>query len=434
MSGIVFGSAPAWQVRRLPLNDVLKEAGRSAVGGGRAWLRRTFVIAEFALALTLLAGAGLAVSSLVKLANVDLGFRTERLLTFGVPVPNERLNSAERIEAFYGQLLEKLRTLPGVQSVSASTGMPVMGVSFGMPFFIAGRPVADRGQRPGAGFNMVTPDYYRTFGIPIRRGRAFTEQDSASARKVAIVNDAFVRRFLNGQDPLQHRIVVEQLIPGVTRLGEAVEWQIVGVSQVVRNRGPRGDFPEIAVPFAQSPWPATVIALRTVTADPESVRQSVAGIVRSLDPDLPITDVRTMEQRVRESLSFDRFQAVLFGSFAAVALLLAALGIYGVMSFAVAQRTHEIGLRMALGAGRDRVVQQVVREGMTTALVGAALGTAGAYLVGRGMKSMLFGVDAIDPLAFAIVAGLLLGASLLACVIPALRAASVDPMTALRET
>jgi putative ABC transport system permease protein len=156
--------------------------------------------------------------------------------------------------------------------------------------------------------------------------------------------------------------------------------------------------------------------------------------VRSLDPDLPITNVRTMEQRVRESVSFDRFQAVLFGSFAAVALVLAALGIYGVMSFAVAQRTHEIGLRMALGAGRDRVVRQVVREGMTTALVGAALGTAGAYFVGRGMKSMLFGVDAIDPLAFAIVAGLLLGASLLACVIPALRAASVDPMTALRET
>jgi putative ABC transport system permease protein len=412
---------------------VLKETGRSTIGGGRQWMRRIFVIAEFALALTLLAGAGLAISSLVKLVNVDLGFKTERLLTLSLPVPDTRLKGAEQIDAFYRQLLEQTRALPGVSSVSASTGMPVRGTSFGMPFTIVGRPVGDPGQRPGAGFNMVTPDYFKTFGIPIQRGRAFTEQDAAGAPRVAIVNDAFVRQYLAGLDPLNTRILVEQLLPGETRLGEAVEWQIVGIYRAVRNGGPRGDFPEIDVPFAQSPWPGAMLGLRTVSRDPDSVRNEIAAIVQKLDPDLPIADVRTMDQLVYERLAFDRFQAVLFGSFAGIALVLAALGIYGVMSFAVVQRTHEIGLRMALGAGRAQVLRQILREGLTTALVGLGLGSIGAWLAGRAMRGMLFGVDAIDPLAFSIVAALLLGASILACFIPAMRAASVDPMTALRD-
>jgi putative ABC transport system permease protein len=433
LSGVLFGSAPAWQVKRINLNDVLKEAGRSAIGSGRHWMRRVFVVTEFALALTLLAGAGLVISSLVKLVNVDLGFQTERLLTLTLPVPDRRLKGGEQIEMFYRQVVEQARALPGVSSVSVSTGIPVRGTSFGMPFTIAGRPVGDPGQRSGAGFNMVTPDYYKTFGIPIQRGRAFTEQDSAKAPRVAIVNDAFARQHLAGLDPLKTRIVIEQLLPGETRLGEAVEWQIIGVYRAVRNDGPRGDFPEIDVPFAQSPWPGAMIGLRTASRDPESVRNEIAAIVQKLDPDLPIADVRTMDQLVYERLAFDRFQAVLFGAFAGVALVLAALGIYGVMSFTVVQRTHEIGLRMALGAGRDQVLRQILREGLATALVGIAIGAIGAYLVGRAMRGMLFGVGAIDPLAFSMVAGLLLGASILACFIPAMRAASVDPMTALRE-
>jgi putative ABC transport system permease protein len=279
---------------------------------------------------------------------------------------------------------------------------------------------------------MVTPDYFGTFGIRIQRGRGFTEQGTAAAPRVAIVNDAFVRRFLTGLDPLKTRILVEELIPGVTKLGPAVEWQIVGVYPAVRNRGPRGDFPEIDVPFAQSPWPSTSVALRTAV-DPDSIRVAAAGVVQSLDPDLPVADTMTMDQRVHESLVGDRFMAILFGSFAAVALVLAALGIYGVMSFAVAQRTHEIGLRMALGARREQVLRQILRDGMTTSLIGVVLGSIGAYLAGRTMKGMLFGVEAIDPAAFSIVTGLLLVCAALACLIPAMRAASVDPMTALRQ-
>ena len=432
VSGVLFGSAPALQVTRWNLNDVLKEAGRSAVGSGRHWTRRAFVVAEFALALTLLAGAGLAIRSVLSLTYVDLGFRTDHLLTFSLPVPPERMKDPQHVSTFYRQLLERIRAIPGVSSVAAGTGMPVAGTGFGMPFTIVGKPVSDPGQRPGAGFNMVTPDYYRTFGIPIQRGRAFTEQDIEGAPRVAIVNDAFVRQYFKKEDPLKQRIIVEQLIPGVTKLGPGVEWQIVGVYPAVRNRGPRGDFPEIDVPFAQSPWPGTVMAIRTTT-DPDSARKAVAAAVQSLDPNLPVANVKTMDQMVHESLAGDRFQALLFGGFATVALVLAALGIYGVMSFAVAQRTHEIGLRMALGAGREQVVRQIVREGMITALVGVAIGTVGAYLVGRAMKGMWFGVGVVDPTAFFVVAGLLLSSAILACLVPARRAASIDPMVALRQ-
>jgi putative ABC transport system permease protein len=416
LSGLLFGCAPAVQCTRANLTDVLKQAGRSLTAG-RQWTRRAFVVTQFALALTLLAGAGLAIASLVKLTAVDLGFRRDHLLTFSVPVPQDRLKTPEEVDVFYRQLLERMRGIPGVTSVSASTGMPVYGTSFGMPFSLVGAPAADPANWPGAGFNMVTSDYFTTFGIPIQQGRAFTERDTAASPPVAIVNDAFVRQHLKNVDPLKQRIVVNRLIPGLTGLGPAVEWQIVGVYRAVRNGGPRGDFPEIDVPFAQSPWPSAAMAIRT-TLDPDSARKSVAAAVQSLDPDLPVSDLRTMDQIV------DR---------AAVALVLAALGIYGVMSFAVAQRRHEIGLRMALGAARQRVVRDILVEGMGTAIVGVALGSIGAYLVGRAMQGALFGVTATDPMAFSIVAGLLLASAMLACLIPAMRAASVDPMVALRQ-
>jgi predicted permease len=311
--------------------------------------------------------------------------------------------------------------------------MPVQGTGFGMPFNIAGQTFTDPSARPGAGFNMVTPDYFRTFGIQMQRGRAFTDQDTAASLPVAIVNETFVKKFFPGVDPLTQRIVTEQLIPGVTKLGPPVEWQIVGVYSNVRNGGPRDDgFPEIDVPFWQSPWPGTTMAVRT-GMDPGSTHKSIAEVIQTTDADLPMADVKTMDQLVNESLAGDRFNALLFGGFAGVALVLAALGIYGVMSFVVAQRTHEIGLRMALGAGRGEVLRLVLREGMLTALVGAVIGSLGAYFVGRAMQGMWFGVGAMDPVAFSIVAVVLLTSAMLACLVPARRAASVDPMTALRE-
>jgi putative ABC transport system permease protein len=432
LSGIIFGCAPAWQAARAKTNDALKEGSRS-LAGGRHRLRQALVVVEFALALTLLAGGGLAIHSLFKLANVDLGFKSDHLLTFYLPVPDGRLTGNEQVNTFYQQLIARVQAVPGTTSVSVSTGMPVDGTGFGMPFDIAGKPSADPGKRPGAGFNMVTPAYYTTFGIHMTRGRAFTEQDRTPGVPVAIVNDTFVKKYLNGVDPLATRIVIEQLVPGVTKLGPPVEWQIVGVYSDVRNAGPKDDqFPEIDVPFYQSPWPGAVMAVRT-QGDPSSLQQSIAAVIRSADPDLPMANVRTMDQIIDQSKSNDRFTTALFASFAGVALALAAFGIYGVMAFAVAQRTHEIGLRMALGAGRGQVIGSILKEGLITALIGVALGSGGAYLVGRAMQGMLYDIGAFDPVAFGVVSVTLLGCALVACLVPARRAASVDPMVALRD-
>jgi len=433
LAGMLFGCAPAWQSSHLNLNDVLKEGGRTSFGGGRHGLRRALVIAEFALALSLLAGGGMAIHSLWNVEHVDLGFRTDHLLTFDLPVPHDQLTSADEINSFYRQLLDRLKALPGVSAVSVSTGMPLRGTGFGMPFQIVGKTVDDPSKRPGAGFNMVTPEYFRTFGIRLDQGREFTDQDLAGGAPVALVNEIFVKRYLGGVNPLAQRIAVEQLIPGVTKLGPYIEWQIVGVYHNVHNGGVAAEgFPEIDVPFWQSPWPSSSVAVRA-SLDPATSTKSISEIVLSMNPNLPLAEVKTMDQIKDESMAGDRFSAFLFGSFAGLALLLAVLGIYGVMSFAVAQRTHEIGLRIALGAGRNRVVRLIIREGMTLAAVGLLVGLAGAYFVGRIMHSLFTGVGALDPVAFAGVAALLLLSALLACYVPALRAAKVDPMQALRE-
>jgi predicted permease len=311
--------------------------------------------------------------------------------------------------------------------------MPVIGVNFGMPFNLAGQAVDDPSSRPGAGFNMVTPEYFRTFGIRMIQGQPFTEQDAAGSLPVAVVNETFAKKYLSKVDPLTQRVVVEQLIPGVTRLGPPIEWQIVGVYHDVHNGGVRREgFPEIDVPFWQSPWPQAGLAVRTF-GDPASLTKSITAVVHTVDPELPLDQVKTMDQLVHESLASDRFSTVLFASFAGLALLLAAIGIYGVMSFAVAQRTHEIGLRIALGAGPQQVLRLVLREGMLLAFVGLVVGLAGTYFVGRLMKTILYQVNAMDPAAISAVTVVLLLSALLACYIPARRATQVDPMVALRD-
>jgi putative ABC transport system permease protein len=430
-AAIAFGSAPAWQAAGADPNDALKEGGRAGTGAGTRSLRRALVVTEFALALTLLASAGLAIHSFLNLTQVDLGVRRDHVLTFLLPVPQGHLSQPEQIVSFYRRLLEKLEAIPGVSRAEAATATPVQDRWFGMAFTICGKPPMDRSERPDAGFQMVTPGYFETFGIRVVRGRSFTEQDISGSVPVAMVNEDFVRRYLSGLDPLTQRITVDQLIPGVTRLGPPVTWQIVGVFHNVRTGDLREDYPEIDVPFWQSPWPRAAMAVRT-SSEPGEITKSIAAAVSSVDPDLPLAQVQTMEQIVTESRSYDRFSTVLYGGFAAMALLLAAVGIYGVMAFAVAQRTHEIGLRMALGAGRDRVFGLILKEGAALALSGLALGLVGACLVGRTMRGMLFGVGTIDLSAFGAVAAVLLCSAILACYIPARRAAKVDPMVALR--
>jgi predicted permease len=432
LAGLLFGCAPALQASRLDLNEVLKQGGRTGAGGGRN-LRRALVVVEFALALTLLAGGGLALRSFWNLTRLDLGVRTDHVLTFYLPVPQGRFKQTDRINPYYRQLLEKIESAPGVETAAVTTGIPLRGTGFGVGFRLADAPPASPESRQGAGFQMVTSGYFDTFGIRVLKGRSFTEQDTAASQRVAMVNETFVNRYLSGADPLAQRVVVNQLIPNSPTPGPEVEWQIVGVFQnTPGGEGLRDDYPIIYVPFWQSPVPRVSVAVRTA-GDPERVIQGLGAAISTVDPDLPIAGIKTMEQILSESLAYDRFGMVLYGSFAALALLLAAVGIYGVMAFAVAQRTHEFGIRMALGAAGGQILNLVLREGVRLALAGLGLGLGGAYLVGRAMQTSLYGVSALDAGAFTLVALVLLLAALLACYLPARRAARVDPMVALRD-
>lgn len=431
-AGALFGCLPAWHASRIDPNETLKEGGRSGTSAARYGLRKALVVCEFALALTLLSGAGLALHSLWKLSRVDLGFNATHLLTFGLEAPKEEPYQSENIVNFYRQVLERIKVLPGVVNAEAATGMPIQGIHFGMPFSIAGQPVKDFASRPGAAFQMVTPEYYETLGIQMLRGRCFTQQDSAVAPRVAIVNESFVRSFLPGTDPLDQRIVIAQLFPGQTKVGTPLEWQIVGVSRNIRNSGLRGEgYPVIEVPFQQSPWPGARVVVRT-TGDPEDMSKTIAAAIHSFSPDVPLEEIRTMDQIVDESLVSDRFMTALYASFAAVALLLAAVGIYGVMAFFIAQRTHEIGLRIAFGASSEHILGLVLKDGVLLAGSGLCLGLIGAFFVGRALRDLLYGVGSMDWFALSTVAMTLLAAAFLACYIPARRAANLDPVVALR--
>jgi len=277
---------------------------------------------------------------------------------------------------------------------------------------------------------MVTPDYVDALGIRMVGGRNINSYDVAGSVRVAVVNEHFVKQYMSGVDPLTQRISFPEIIPNAPR-GKPLEWQIVGVYHNLRGAGFREDIPEINVPFAQSPWPQASIAIK-MSGDPKSVIKSIAAAVNSVDPDMPLAGVQTIDEVVSESLAIDRFSVVLFASFGLLGLILAGVGIYGVMAFAVAQRTHEFGVRMALGAQRSRVISLVLKEGTLLAIGGTLIGLGGAYLVGRAMQSTLYGVGAFDVRAFSGISLLLLAAALLACWFPAWRASRVEPLEALR--
>ncbi|HKR20944.1 MAG TPA: ABC transporter permease, partial [Pyrinomonadaceae bacterium] len=430
LAGLLFGAAPAWQATRLDLNEVLKLGGRTGASGMRRQALRVLVVAEFALALTLLATGGLALRGFWNLTRIDLGIQPDNVLTFRLPVPERRLNGPDQIRAYYGSMLERIEALPGVVKVAAMTGTPGRGPSGGTRFTIVGQPVNPE-VRLGSSFQMVTPGYVETLGIRMTRGRSLNEQDMATSMRVAVVNEQFVKRYFNGLDPLTQKIAIPEMIPGQPR-GKPLEWQIVGVFHNLRGAGFREDNPEINVPFAQSPWPQAAMAIKT-EGDPKAMLKSIAAAVNSVDPELPLAGAQTIDEIVSESLAIDRFSVVLFASFGVLGLLLAAVGIYGVMAFGVAQRTREFGIRMALGAKRSGVVGLVLKEGTLLAVLGAAIGLGGAYLVGRAMQSTLFGVGAFDAAAFGGIFFLLLAVALLACLVPAWRASTVEPMKALRD-
>jgi predicted permease len=432
-AGLLFGCAPAWYASRVDPAAFLKEGGRAGSSRVRHRLHQLLVIGEFTLALTLLAGAGMAIHSFWNLYHTDTGVRTDHALTFILPMMKVT-SSPEQMTTHYQEVLRRIRAVPGVQDASVSTVLPLESPFFTRSISIAGQPLsADPSQRPNAGFSMVSPDYFKTFGIRLVKGRFFTEADNATSLHVAVVNELFVRQNMHGMDPIGKTVYIPQIILGSPKLGPLEPWVIVGVFHDVQGwlLYP-SRFGEIEVPFYQDPSPVAAVGVHTAR-DPEVLQKSISAAVHSIDPNVPLGQVATLDHIRDKQLVGERFNLFLYVGFAVLALALAAVGIYGVIAFSVSQRRHEIGVRMALGADRAGVLRMVLWEGTVLAGVGSLLGLAGAYIVGQAMRTTLYDIGTFDLTAFSAVAALLLTIALMASFFPARRAASVDPMEALRQ-
>jgi len=415
--GIVFGLMPALQASRSNPSEFLKEGERGSTAN-RGRTRSVLVIAEVGLSLVLLVGAGLLVKSFARLMDVNPGFDADRLLTFNLGLPSS--TDAAQQFAFYRDVMQRLQALPGVRSVGAVSRLPLAGGNSTRSFNVPG---IDKDY--DADIRVSTPDYFRAMGIPLMKGRSFSDSDLGSSVHVAIVNDALVRAAFPGQDPIGRQL---------TNFGpDNLTLQIVGVVGNVRHVGlDTAPHAEIYQLLGQAQWPSMYVAIRSATSDATSLTSLAQSAVWSVNKDVPLANVRTMQEVIANSVQRRRFSMLLLAIFAGVAMVLAAIGLYGVMSYSVAQRTKEIGIRMALGARRPDVVALVVKQGMALVLMGIVAGTVLSLAMTRLIAGMLFGISATDPLTFAGVAMLLGAVAFLANYLPARRGASVDPMVALR--
>ncbi|HST53135.1 MAG TPA: ABC transporter permease [Pyrinomonadaceae bacterium] len=427
LTGLVFGLAPAFQTSRVNLHDTLKEGGRSGRSGVRRGVRDALVVVEVLLAVVLLVGAGLLIRSFMQLEQVSPGFEPRGLLTMMVSLPASKYPADAQRAAFMHQVLEQVRALPGVRSAATITTLPMSGFNQSGSFRIEGKPVAQGQDSPHGDRWMASDDYFETMNIPLVRGRFFDAHDTDDAQSVAIIDEAMARKYWPGEDPVGKRITFEGT-PQQPRWRE-----VVGIVGHVRNQGLEGESRvQYYIPYAQRGGAPNLFLVVRADGDPSSLAPSVRGAIAGVDRDMPVYRVTTMEQVVADSLAQRRFSMFLFGVFALIALVLAVVGLYGVMSYAVAQRTHEIGIRVALGAQDRDVLMMVVGQGMAIVGVGLALGLAGALALTRLMSSLLYGVSATDPATYAGIALLLAAAALVASYIPARRATKVDPMVALR--
>jgi putative ABC transport system permease protein len=429
LTGIIFGLAPALQASRPDLNEALKESGRSATGGaGSRRMRSLLVVSEIALSLTLLVGAGLLIRSFLKLQAISPGFNPQNTLTMKISLRGPNYEKDEPVIAFYDQLLDRVRALPGVQSVAIRSSIP-LGLKENyadLAFAVEGRTL-DPANRPVAFYNAVSPDHFRVMEIPVLRGRPFDGHDNQTARNVIIINETLARRHFPGEDPIGKRMTLNDDNP------KEEDWAtIVGVVKDTKPRRLIGNpVREMYMPFAQQPRQSMALVIRT-TSKPEDVAAAVRREAQTLDRNQPVHSVRTLESVVSETVSAPRFRAFLLGVFAIVALILAMVGVYGVMSYAITQRTHEIGIRMALGAGGADVLKLVIGYGMSLTFAGVGIGLVASFALTRVMSQLLFRVNPTDPLTFVAIPLLLILVAALACCLPARRAMKVDPLIALR--
>ena len=448
---LIFGLLPALQAGKADVRESLNEGGRTGIGSRKqSRMRRLLVITEVALALVLLVASGLMVRSFIKLRQVDVGFTQHNVITLRVPLPAAKYPVPKTADdpqepaglVFYEHLLERVNTLPGVKSVTAATVLPLgAGQGWGKFVSVEGQEADSIDKVPLIRFALVSPDYFRTLGITLRQGRPFSADDKSNSQQVAIINETLARRFFPNENPVGKTLWMgppEKLVPPelLSVVGRFPRRLIVGVVSDVKggslNQPPR---PLVYAPLTQhrrEGWSNNLMLAVQTSTTPEALTSAIREQVRGLDPDQPVTSIRTMDELLDRTLSEARFSLLLFGLFAALALVLAVIGIYGVMATAVTQRTHEIGLRMALGAQKRDVLRLVMGEGMTLVLIGVAVGLASAVGLTRLMATLLFGVSATDPITLAVIPVLLAAVALLACYLPARRATKVDPLVALR--
>ena len=426
LTGILFGLAPALQASKPDPGNMLKEGGRGLTHSASNRMRSALIVSEVALSLMLLVGAGLLINSFWRLLQTDAGFDPKGVLALDIPLSRTTYPKPEQRSAAFEQLIARMKTVPGVRDVSVVSNVPLTDLDVELSFQVEGREPYKPGEEATADYTVAGSDYFRTMNIAVQRGRVFTDHDTANSPAVLIVSEAFVKRYFPNEDPIGRRIVFD----GSNKTAR----EIVGVvADVHRNGLDLGVQPEMYVSYIQRPERRMNLVMRTEMRDASQLAAAARAEVKAFDPNQIIWRVQTLEQLLGTSVAPRRFNMLLLGIFAGVALVLAAVGLYGVMSYSVSWRTHEIGIRMALGAKRADVLRLVVRQGMTMTLIGLALGLVGAFSMSRVIAGLLHGVSAKDPLTFTVVSVVLLGVALLACFIPARRATRVDPIVALRS-
>jgi putative ABC transport system permease protein len=424
VSGLLFGLLPALGASRTSLNDALKEGGRSGSTARRNRSRAAFVAVEVALALVLLVGAGLLVRSFVRLLDVNPGFDPARTLTMDVSLPSSRYREPPKRVQFFRTLFERIDALPGVESAGAISFLPLGGMGAATSFEVVGKPAPPAGQEPVADVRVVANDYFAALGIPLIKGRLFDEHDEADSKNRVIINDTMAAKYWPGEDAIGKRVKISW--------NDDREDEVIGVVGDVRHSDLETDpLPTTYWPYPRFPYGAMTLAIRT-RVEPTSVAGAVVGFIRRQDPELAVADIKTMEEVMSDSVAQRRLTMLMLAIFAGAALVLAAVGIYGVIAYSVTQRTQEIGIRMALGARHGDVLRMVVGQAMLMTVVGIVAGAAGAFLLTRLMKGLLFGVEPADPVTFLAVAGLLAGVAAAASYVPGRRATRVDPVIALR--
>jgi|SoiMethySBSTD1v2_1073268.scaffolds.fasta_scaffold04283_5 putative ABC transport system permease protein len=432
-TGMLFGMAPALQATKPDLAAAMKEEGRGSSGGaGRRRLRDSLIVAEIALAFMLLVVSGLMMRSFLGLLNIDAGFDSNNLLTMRLPATIEQFPEPEQMNRYLREVRTAVEAVPGVRETAYSCAAPMQGTCYGMPMQVASKPRVDVANRDGGFYKVVSPSYFSALGIKPIKGRLLADTDTSNSPPVLVMNERLANRYFPKEDPIGQRILIQKIVPGKTELGDDIAWEVVGVIGDEKIGGPEDvQSAGVYVSNEQTPVYGMVLNIRA-SVNPLTLQQPITAAIRSVNKDQAISDIRSVDQIRDQSMGGRRLVSVLLGTFATVALVLAGLGIYGVISYNVAQRTREMGIRAALGATERSLLRLILDRGVRLTLVGLAIGTGGAIALTRLMATLLFGVGARDPLTMVSVGVILAGVAIIASYVPARRATRVDPVVALR--